>query len=571
MDLSAQKDISDALFSKDLLTADQLAAVKLEIANSGRDAQTIIKERNLASPHDIAVAQGELYNIPFHAVGDAQIPTNVLDLVAENVAKKYTLIPFEATDSTLKLVMVDPLDLQIIDFLERQTNRTVTAFIDDEVDITNAINEQYGKSISKDVTAVLEESGMATKISENLSDINKVEEVVRDAPVARIVSTILEYAVKARASDIHIEPEEERTRVRYRIDGVLQEKLSVPKKIHNSVVARIKILANLKIDEHRLPQDGRFKVQVGNTETDLRISTLPTAIGEKIVIRLLKEESTVLTLQDLGVRGNALRSLQEALLKSNGIILVTGPTGSGKTVTLAACLTKLNTVRVNIVTLEDPVEIRLPGVNQVQINSSIGLSFASVLRSILRQDPNVIMVGEIRDGETAGLAVNAALTGHLVLSTLHTNSSSGAIPRLLDMGVENFLLASTINVVVAQRLVRNLCQYCKASEAAPKDVAAEIKNSLGLLYTADAAAPVMVYKPVGCDKCDHSGYHGRGGIFEVLKMSEAISKISMGRPTDTEIEKVAISEGMVTLIQDGFMKVLEGTTTMEEVWRVARS
>ncbi|MCX6783491.1 MAG: GspE/PulE family protein [candidate division WWE3 bacterium] len=513
MDLSAQRDISDVLFAKDLLTTDQLASIKLEVANSGRDAQTIIKDRKLVSTRDIAMAQGELYKIPYHEISDAQIPSNVLDLVAESVAKKYTLFPFEATDSTLKLVMVDPLDLQIIDFLERQTNRTVTAFIGDVVDVTRAINEQYGKSISKDVTAVLEESGMATKISENLSDINKVEEVVRDAPVARIVSTILEYAVKARASDIHIEPEEERTRVRYRIDGVLQEKLSIPKKVHNSLVARIKILANLKIDEHRLPQDGRFKVQVGTSETDLRISTLPTAIGEKIVIRLLKEESTVLTLQDLGVRGNALRSLQEALLKSNGIILVTGPTGSGKTVTLAACLTKLNTVRVNIVTLEDPVEIRLPGVNQVQINSSIGLSFASVLRSILRQDPNVIMVGEIRDGETAGLAVNAALTGHLVLSTLHTNSASGAIPRLLDMGVENFLLASTINVVVAQRLVRNLCQYCKASEAALPDVATEIKNSLGPLYKGEANSQVMVYKAVGCDKCDHSGYHGRGGIF----------------------------------------------------------
>lgn len=569
MDLSAQRGIEDILFSKKLITPEQLAAIKLEIANSGRDAVSIIRDRNLVPSGELTKALGDLFNVPYHEVADSQISGEVLDLIPETVAKKYTLIPFEVTPDVVRVEMLDPLDLQIIDFLERRVGKKIVSYIGDASDINKAITDQYGRSIGQEVSEALEEVGTATKIAENIKDINKVEETIRDAPVARIVSTILEYAVKVKASDIHIEPGEERTRIRYRIDGVLQEKLAVPKKVHGSLIARIKILSNLKIDEHRLPQDGRFKVEVGNTATDLRVSTLPAALGEKVVIRLLKEESTVLTLSDLGVRGNALKTLQEALLRSTGIILVTGPTGSGKTVTLAACLTKLNTIRVNIITLEDPVEIRIPGVNQVQINSSIGLTFATGLRSILRQDPNIIMVGEIRDGETASLAVNAALTGHLVLSTLHTNSASGAIPRLLDMGIENFLLASTINVVLAQRLVRLLCPICRKQIEAPIDEGNEIKQTLGPLYTGDKEGPVKIYQAVGCDKCN-AGYKGRIGIFEVLRMSETLSKMVMTHVTDTELQNQAVSEGMVTMVQDGFLRVLEGLTTAEEVWRVAK-
>jgi len=569
VDLSAQRGIEDILFSKKLITPEQLAAIKLEIANSGRDAVSIIRDRNLVPSGELTKALGDLFNVPYHEVADSQISGEVLDLIPETVAKKYTLIPFEVTPDVVRVEMLDPLDLQIIDFLERRVGKKIVSYIGDASDINKAITDQYGRSIGQEVSEALEEVGTATKIAENIKDINKVEETIRDAPVARIVSTILEYAVKVKASDIHIEPGEERTRIRYRIDGVLQEKLAVPKKVHGSLIARIKILSNLKIDEHRLPQDGRFKVEVGNTATDLRVSTLPAALGEKVVIRLLKEESTVLTLSDLGVRGNALKTLQEALLRSTGIILVTGPTGSGKTVTLAACLTKLNTIRVNIITLEDPVEIRIPGVNQVQINSSIGLTFATGLRSILRQDPNIIMVGEIRDDETASLAVNAALTGHLVLSTLHTNSASGAIPRLLDMGIENFLLASTINVVLAQRLVRLLCPICRKQIEAPIDEGNEIKQTLGPLYTGDKEGPVKIYQAVGCDKCN-AGYKGRIGIFEVLRMSETLSKMVMTHVTDTELQNQAVSEGMVTMVQDGFLRVLEGLTTAEEVWRVAK-
>jgi type II secretory ATPase GspE/PulE/Tfp pilus assembly ATPase PilB-like protein len=341
----------------------------------------------------------------------------------------------------------------------------------------------------------------------------------------------------------------------------------------------------LKIDEKRVPQDGRFKIQVGETFTDLRISTLPTVDGEKVVIRLLKDEANVYTFKDLGLNGLSLKRFEEGLLKSNGIVVITGPTGSGKTVTLATALSKLNTSKVNIVTLEDPVEIKVKGVNQVQVNVQAGLTFASGLRAFLRQDPNIIMVGEIRDGETAELAIHAALTGHLVLSTLHTNSSAGAIPRLIDMGVENFLLASTLNAVLAQRLVRKICENCKTSYAPPEELMVDIRNSLSdvkdsqLLLSRDRSTldairnvgqvEVKLYRGTGCNKCGETGYKGRCGIYEVLHVSENIKRLILNKAPESEINRLAMGEGMLTLLQDGYIKVLEGVTTVEEVLRVA--
>ena len=404
----------------------------------------------------------------------------------------------------------------------------------------------------------------------------KKKKNLKDAPVARIVNTIFEYSAKSGASDIHIEASEEKSRVRYRIDGILQEKLTLPKKVHESLIARIKIMANLKIDEKRIPQDGRIKIKVGDEEIDLRVSTLPTVNGEKVVIRLLRDTGNSLKLKDLGLRGISLKRIEEAILKPFGIILVTGPTGSGKTVTLATALRKLNTSRVNIITLENPVEIRIQGVNQVQINNAAGLTFASGLRSILRQDPNIIMVGEIRDSETASLAINAALTGHLVLSTLHTNSSAGAIPRLLDMEVEPFLLASTINVVVAQRLVRKICSACKEEFKAPESVSDEVRKTLGDLVNevlpADVreSGEITLFRGKGCEECGDSGYKGRMGIYEVLEMSEKITSMTIENRSAGEIENVAIEEGMITVIRDGMIKAVEGLTSVEEVLRVAR-
>jgi len=572
MKVQAQQGIEDILHQKGLLTADQLSAVKFESINTGKPVEKILLERQYVEPVEITKARGEIFNIPFIQVSSRIIPPEILDYVPEPVARKYKLIPFKEEKGELSVAMTDPLDLQVIEFLEKRAGLKVVPYVAEESDVLQTIESQYGKSIGTEVSAALEEVGAGTtKIEEQIKDINKAEQTIRDAPVARIVSAILEYAVKSRSSDIHIEPQEDRSRVRYRIDGILQERLSLPKNVHSSVVARIKILSNLKIDERRVPQDGRFKVQIGDTKTDLRVSTLPTIFGEKVVIRLLKEQSRVLDLPDLGLRGTSLKRVQEAISLPDGIILVTGPTGSGKTVTLATCLSKVNIAGVNIVTLEDPVEVRVAGVNQVQINPQAGLTFASGLRSILRQDPDIVMVGEIRDEETAHLAIHAALTGHLVLSTLHTNSAAGAIPRLIDMEAEPFLIGSTVSIVVAQRLVRRICEDCKEEYEAPAKIEEEIKQSLGKVYPSDKIkGKLKLYRGKGCDRCDQSGYSGRIGIFEVLKMSESVRRMTLERETEAVISEEAIKEGMFTLVQDGYLKVIEGITSVEEVMRVAQ-
>lgn len=585
--IEVQKGIEDILYDKKLITADQLSALKFEHVNTGKAVFTILKERNYISSEDFAKAYGEAFSIPFIELKDKQIPPKLLDYIPQAVAKKYKAIPFQQIEGVFYVAMVDPLDLQAIEFIERKTGLQVQAYVATEKDILRAIEEQYGRSLGEHVSAAVEEvSQEILKINESIKDIAKEGETLRDAPVSRIVGRVLEYAVKLKASDIHIEPSEGDTRVRYRVDGILQDRIALPKTVHDSVIARIKVLSQLKIDEKRVPQDGRFKIQVNDTLTDLRVSTLPTINGEKVVIRLLKEEGTNYTMKDLGLRGTALRRFEEGLLRPNGVVLVTGPTGSGKTMTLASSLFKLNTVRVNIITLEDPVEIRVEGVNQVQINPQAGLTFASGLRSILRQDPNIIMVGEIRDGETAALATQAALTGHLVLATLHTNSSSGALPRLLDMGIESFLLSSTVNAVLAQRLVRKVCENCKESYEAPAEVIKDIKRTLGSLAESYIPGPdekeieedikefntgkMKLFRGKGCEKCNSTGYSGRIGIFEVLDMSEKISKLVLERRPASEIELTAVKDGMVTLVQDGYLKVLEGITTIEEVMRVAK-
>lgn len=574
--VEARKGVEDILADLGLLTPDQLSAVKFEQVNTGKSAEAILLGRGYVSPEALVKARSQLLNIPHVALGERSISSEVLDFVPEPVAKKYKLVPFSEDKGTLSVAMVDPLDLQVIEFLEKRAGVKVKPFIAAEDDVLQAISEQYGKAIGTEVSAALKEEAITTtRIEEHIKDLAKAEETIRDAPVARIVSTVLEYAVKSRASDIHIEPEEEKTRIRYRIDGVLQERLILPRKVHPSVISRVKILSDLKIDERRLPQDGRFKIEVGSAKIDLRVSTLPTIYGEKVVIRLLKEEGKTMTLAELGLRGTALRRIDENLLKPNGIVLVTGPTGSGKTVTLASCLTKVSSVRVNVITLEDPVEIRIPGASQVQINPQAGLTFASGLRSILRQDPDIIMVGEIRDTETAELAIHAALTGHLVFASLHTNSAAGALPRLLDMGVEAFLLISTINAVLAQRLVRKVCSQCREEYEASREVVEELRRGLGPLLDQKLKAgglggnKVVLARGKGCDRCDRTGYRGRIGIFEVLVMSERIAKLVLEHRAAKEVEKVAVAEGMTTLLKDGYLKAVEKITTIEEVIRVA--
>lgn len=580
------KSIEDLLFEQKKITAENRSLVKLESVNTGKTPEDIIKEHNFVSSEDLIAARGQMIGVAFVNPTSKPISSEVLSLIPEPAARRYVLIPFElSADGILSVAMADPLDLQVVEFIERKSGKRIKTFISTPQLITSAITDQYSQSLTTSVSAAVEEQE-PVEVKEALKDLDKVDEVIKEAPVAKIVSTLLEYAMKGRASDIHIEPQEDKTRVRYRIDGVLLERVVLPKKVHEALVSRIKILSGLKIDEKRVPQDGRFSFKVGDQAVDLRISTLPTVHGEKIVMRLLPKAGSAPTLSQLGLRGMGLKLFEENITRPNGIILITGPTGSGKTTTLFAALSKINSTKVNIVTLEDPVEYQIPGVNQVQINPVAGLTFASGLRSFLRQDPNIIMVGEIRDSETAELAIQAALTGHLVFSTLHTNSSAGALPRLLDMGAETFLLASSINAVVAQRVVRQICTDCKTEYDPPDLVVQNIKTILGNLTTVankkldetetkdlaevTSTKKFKLYKGKGCDKCGDSGYKGRVGLFEVLNVSEKIGKLILERAPSNDIENTAIADGMITMKQDGYMKALEGLTTIEEVLRVAQ-
>ncbi|NBO17518.1 MAG: hypothetical protein EBV07_01345 [Proteobacteria bacterium] len=581
------KTIEEVLLAAGKINQQQFDALRIESNNTGKSTREVLKESNLVSGEDYALAYSQVYGMEYVVLKGKKISPKLFELVPLDLAKKYELVPFNQLSEILQVAMTDPMNLEIIEFLEKKTELKVVPYVATKRDIEDVLEDARSKNLGEDVSRAMEEISATTQALkiDGSGTLTKDDEVLKDAPVARIVGMIVETAVKLGASDIHLEPAEEKIRLRYRIDGVLEERRTFPKEMSDSIVARIKVLSGLKIDEKRIPQDGRFKVQVGNTFTDLRVSTLPTVFGEKVVIRLLKEQSTVYSFQDLGMRGLTLRRFEEAMLKPTGIILVTGPTGSGKTVTLASALQKLSTSRVNVVTIEDPVEIRVPGVNQVQVNVKAGLTFASALRSFLRQDPNIIMVGEIRDGETAGLAIQAALTGHLVLSTLHTNSATGAIPRLLDMGVENYLLSSTCNGVLAQRLVRKLCTNCKQEYDPPEDVKIMIKESLKKLQDnhileskdknifdsiqAIEKGEFKLFRPVGCDKCNNIGYLGRVGIYEFFPMSPEISKATIERKSAQEIEEIAVSHGMVTLMQDGFLKSVEGLTNISEVMRVA--
>ncbi len=564
------RGIEDILFDRGLLTADQLSLVKMESVNTGQSTDKIILDHQLVSEGDLAQARATFLGLPFIKLEGRSIPADTLSLIPEQVARRYTLIPFEKSGQTLSVAMVDPLDQQLLKFVEQKTGMKIKPFVGSATDINNAINEQYSQSLSSEVTAALKEAGGATGVPSEAGKVQIQAEILREAPVAKIVAQLLEYGIKAKASDIHIEPLEEKTRVRYRLDGILHEKLVLPRKVHDAVVSRIKILAGLKIDEKRVPQDGRFTFEAEGEEIDLRVSTLPIVHGEKVVMRLLKKTGGVPTLAELGLRGNALKNLENAILRPHGIILVCGPTGSGKTTTLYSVLSKINSTRVNIITLEDPVEYQIAGVNQVQVNPAAGLTFASGLRAFLRQDPNIIMVGEIRDTETAELAIQASLTGHLVFSTLHTNNAAGALPRLLDMNQEPYLITSTVTAIVAQRVVRRVCSFCKELYDPPEEVVEELKRVLGKLFPDIKGGSLKLNRGKGCVECNNTGYLGRIGIFEVLVLSEKIGKLILERATAQQIEAEAVAEGMVTMKQDGYLKVLEGITTLEEVLRVAQ-
>ncbi len=574
-DTKIYKHLSEVLKDENLIDEKTFEEIGMRMVKTGESEEEIIKSLRVVSNEDFVKAKAKFLRVSFVDLDSTAFSPEALSLVPESVAQKYKIVPYrlDPKTKTLFVTMVNPLDLETLEFLEKKTNFKINASMSTEKQITSFLKEKYirEQGITSEVNKALDERKIDEGVVQEAS--KKVE---MEAPIAKIVSTILEYAIKSRASDVHIEPQEENVRIRYRIDGILQEKYLLPRNVHDAVVSRIKILTDLKIDEKRVPQDGRFFFSADGMDVDLRVSTLPTTYGEKVVMRLLKKSQKVPTLPDLGLRGLALKNLMNAIGRPHGIIIVCGPTGSGKTTTLYSILDIVATTKVNVVTIEDPVEYQMKGVNQVQVNTQAGLTFASALRSFLRQDPNVIMVGEVRDSETADLAINAALTGHLVFSTLHTNDASGVPPRLLDMGVEPFLLVSSLNCVVGQRVLRRVCKECAEHIEMTPEQDQEMKVTLGPIYNMieerakKEGKKLTIPKVVGCDKCNNTGYMGRIAIYEVMPISEKISKLIIEKAVASDIQKLAVEEGMLTMKQDGYIKVLEGVTTLDEVVRVAQ-
>ena len=570
----------------------QLADLKLIAERSKQTLQETAIEQKVISEEDLTKLIGDYIGVPFVRIEPKDIPEDILKRIPEHIARQYNVVLFEKNeDDSLSLAMEDPDDVQALNFIQKEIGYNTKVFLATKSNILDCL-ENYRGNINAELDEVIAVQKDASTEDQNVSQ----DDFAENSPIAQTVNLLLEYAIKSNASDIHIEPREDYVQVRYRIDGVLKEVNKLPRNVHGALVSRIKILSNLKIDERRVPQDGRFKIKVSGKQYALRVSTLPIADGEKVVMRILDESNQAVKLDQLGYWGLSLATVKDAMAQPNGMILVTGPTGSGKSTSLFSVLSELNTPDVNISTIEDPVEYKIPGVNQTQTNAKAGMTFASGLRALLRQDPNIIMVGEIRDGETANLGVQAALTGHLVFSTLHTNNAATCLPRLLDMGIEPFLIASTVKAVIGQRLVRRLCMNCR-QEYTPNEE--EIKyitemfkintESIKKIHNLEEQAfedkiggdtpmgstdlgieHLWKPNPEGCDECGHNGFKGRVGIYEVLGISIPIQKMITANATSNDIQDQAISEGMVTMQMDGLIKSLRGITTVDEVLRATR-
>ncbi len=574
------KDLKKFILDAGLISEQQLETISKKAKKEKKEIEEILLEDKLINKKDLARLNAYVLGIPFVSLEKEIINPDVLKIIPEPIARKYNIIAFRKEDNKLEVAMLDPEDLRTIDFIKKKANLKILPRLTDPESIKKALM-QYHKTLEAEFGDIIKKDAKdikpikAEKKKKSDTDLRKVAE---EMPVIRIVDTLLKHAVLQRASDIHIEPTEKEVIVRYRIDGILRDAMVLPKLVSDGIVARIKVLSDLKLDEHRMPQDGRFKIETGEFKYSIRVSILPTFNGEKIVMRLLSETSKAFTLEALGFRGKALELIQHNLKKPVGMFLVTGPTGSGKTTTLYSMLDILNTPEINISTIEDPVEYRMPRINQTQVNSKIGLTFATGLRSLVRQDPDVIMVGEIRDNETSALAINAALTGHMVLSTLHTTDAAGAIPRLIDMEAEPFLISSTLNAIIAQRLVRRLCPdsdkyLLKKSEIknlakyCDLDKLLEVLKKEKIIKAKDKFEDIPFYRPVNSKSCS-DGYKGRVGIYEVLDVTESIKEMIAKEATSDEIQAQAQKEGMTTMIEDGFIKAAQGLTTIEEVLRV---
>lgn len=571
---------------------EQLAELKDVAARSRRPLQEIAIQKDIIAEADLAKLFSEYTNIPFVELDPKQIPSDVMGKIPERIATQYLAILFKIDEAgVMHLAMDDPDDVQAVDFIEKQIGENTKIYFALRDNIMACLSNYRG-----DVNEQLNEVIDVQREDDGSDQVVSDSDIAEDSPVAKTVNLLLEYAVRSNASDIHIEPREEFVQVRYRVDGVLKEVNRLPRNVLGALVSRIKILSNLKIDERRVPQDGRFKIKVSSKQYALRVSTLPISDGEKVVMRILDESDQAISLQDLGYWGHALAVMSDAMTQPNGVVLVTGPTGSGKSTSLFSVLTILNKPDVNISTIEDPVEYKIKGVNQTQTNPKAGMTFVNGLRALLRQDPNIIMVGEIRDAETADLAVQAALTGHLVFSTLHTNNAATSLPRLLDMGIEPFLIASTVRAVVGQRLVRKLCMTCRVQFAPSAEELADLQKAFSLTPESivsltkleqDAKAqaigkdtPLAIENgtikqlwrasPEGCEECNHTGYKGRIGIYEAMGSSPAMQKLIVSNATSDDIQNQAIKDGMVTMLMDGFIKALRGETSIEEILRVTR-
>ncbi|MFH1453802.1 MAG: type IV-A pilus assembly ATPase PilB [Armatimonadota bacterium] len=561
--------LGELLVDKQFITVKQLEKAHEKAEKSGTSLRKILVSMGFVSENDISQAIGDQLGIKFVNLNELELDPDFVKSVPDHLAQRYKVIPVDQKEEKLTLAMVDPTDVVALDDIRLVTGLNIDPVIATEEAVNSAIARYYGvtdiaeaeetvKDIAIDAHGPLEiEEGKEEEIS-----VDKLKELVDEAPIVRVVNLIISQAINDKASDIHIEPDAKSVRVRYRIDGVLHDVMSPPKHIQAPMVSRIKIMANMDIAERRIPQDGKIHLRHEKKEYDLRVSSLPVIYGEKIVMRILDKSSIMLGLDKLGFYSEIQGEFEDIVEKPYGMILVTGPTGSGKSTTLYSCLHKLNRGDNNIITIEDPVEYQLPGINQVQVNEKAGLTFANALRCFLRQDPDIIMVGEIRDSETAKIAIEAALTGHLVLSTLHTNDAAGAITRLIEMGVEPFLVASSVIGVLAQRLPRVICSNCKEAYNPP----AESVRKFG--FAAQSDSQVTFYKGVGCDNCKQTGYKGRTGVYELLPVSDRLKGLILKKASTNEIKQAGVEEGMKTLQDDGLRKVLEGVTTIEDCLRV---
>ena len=568
------------LFDAGLIKEDQFDKALKKAQREGKKVEKVLVDEKLIPQEDLTRLEAYILGIPFVNLEKETVDPEVLKIIPEPIARSHNIIAFRKKGRNLEVAMLDPEDLKTIEFIKKKADLKILPRLTNEASIKNVLRQyqeslqvEFGKIIKKEVEELKPVS--EEKVLEEKAELEKQ---AQELPIIRIIDTLMKHAILQRASDIHIEPMEKEVLVRYRIDGILHDAMTLPLTTKSGIVARIKVLSNLKLDEHRLPQDGRFKIETEDYKYSVRVSILPVFNGEKTVMRLLPETAKGYTLEGLGLREEALERVEKALKKPVGIILVTGPTGCGKTTTLYSMMEVLNNPGINISTVEDPIEYRMPRINQTQVNPRIGLTFASGLRSLLRQDPDILMVGEIRDEETAGLAINAALTGHLVLSTLHTTSAAGAIPRLVDMKVEPFLLSSTLNLVLAQRLVRKFCEEkekYKLSAAELKNIGKycnleNIKAVLReekILKKKEGLENIELYRPRATKKCPE-GYSGRIGIFESLEASESIKTLIQTGATSDEVQARARKEGMRLMVEDGFIKAAQGVTSIEEVLRV---